>query len=401
MLRYMQGMWDSFFPTEPVFPLQIVGSSDEAVVESKEDLEKALQNHFYLFTYREGFEPISAVTRLIETDQGWGCLLRTTQMLLAHFLAVYGHPADRKLSFFFDHSDESAPFSIHNMIRRVWNKRAFKTEYWSPSQGCEAIKQTMHDAVSTHQLETRISVITSCNGCIYSDEVQRAFKEGAEVVLVLASVRVSAASYLTQESYLQIEKLMEQPQCLGVVGGIPGRSYYFFAHNQTQVFYFDPHQHTHPALTNSGPASVSTVTPSLRDVRCVHWSRVDTSLFVAFAVRTREEWVRLESQIPTKFLHVEAQRTRRDFEQLVRARQERRTFGEATFISPLQASSHASGPSMHGAAGGVQLSSYSPPAQRRTLKIKKDKDDLGDAAARDGADDKEHSVDSESWEFLD
>jgi cysteine protease ATG4 len=401
MLRYMQGMWDSFFPTELVFPLQIIGSSDATVIESKEDLEKALHRQFYLFTYREGFEPIAAVTRLVETDQGWGCLLRTTQMLLAHFLAVYGHPVDRKLSLFYDHSDESAPFSIHNMIRRVWDKRAFKTEYWSPSQGCEAIKQTMHDAIKTQQLETHISVVTSSNGCVYADEVRRAFKEGAEVVLVLASVRVSAATYLNQESYLQIEKLMVQPQCLGVVGGIPGRSYYFFAHNQTHVFYFDPHQRTYPALLNDSAASLSTVMPSLRDVRCVHWSRVDTSLFVAFAVRSREEWVTLESQISTKFLHVEKQRTRRDFEQLVRTRQERRTFGEATFISPLQAKCSSSGPSTNGAACGVPLASTAPPMKRRTLRIRKGMDGSEEVEVRDGDDgEAEHSTDSESWEYL-
>lgn len=389
----MQGMWDSFFPTEPVFPLQIVGSSDGVVVESKEELEKALHERFYLFTYREGFEPIAAVTRRIETDQGWGCLLRTTQMLLSHFLAVYGHPSDRKLSLFFDRSDESAPFSIHNMIRRVWDRRAFKTEYWSPSQGCEAIKQTMHDATHTKQLETRVSVVTSCNGCIYADEVQRAFKEGAEVVLVLASVRVSAAPYLTQETYLQMEKLMEQPQCLGVVGGIPGRSYYFFAHNQTQVFYFDPHQHIHPALVNESAAALATVVPTLRDVRCVHWSRVDTSLFVAFAARSREEWGRLEKQLETKFLHVEAQRTRRDFEQLVRVRQERRTFGEATFISPLQASSGVAG-------NGGPLSQSAPPQRRRTLRITKGKGGGSEVEVHEGGDGREHSTDSESWEYL-
>lgn len=389
MMRYMQGMWDSFFPTEPLFPLQIVGSSDGAVIESKEELEKALLNQFYLFTYRDAFEPIAAVTRPIDTDQGWGCLLRTSQMLLAHFLAVYGRPADRRLALFFDHSAETAPFSLHNMIRRVWDRRAFRTEYWSPSQGCEAIKQTMRDAVKTRQLETKVAVVTSSNASIYAGEVHRGFKDGAEVVLILASVRVSAASHLNQESYLHIEKLMEQPQCLGVVGGIPGRSYYFFAHNQTQVFYFDPHQHIHPALRDESAASMATVTPSLRDVRCVHWSRVDTSLFLAFAVRSRAEWAALEGRLSTKFLHVEAQRTRRDFEQLVRTRQERRTFGESTFISPLQAGGGDGGPSPNGAAGGVPLSSTAPPPQRRTLRIAKEGDGARDPPS-----------DSESWEYL-
>lgn len=393
MMRYMQGMWDSFFPTEPLFPLQIVGSSDGAVVESKEDLETALHNKFHLFTYRDAFEPIAAVSRPIDTDQGWGCLLRTSQMLLAHFLAVYGHPADRKLSLFYDHSAETAPFSLHNMIRRVWDRRAFRAEYWSPSQGCEAIKQTMRDAVKTRQLETRVSVVTSSNASIYADEVHRSFKEGAEVVLILASVRVSAATHLNQESYLQIEKLMEQPQCLGVVGGIPGRSYYFFAHNQTQVFYFDPHQHTYPALLDDAGAALASVTPSLRDVRCVHWSRVDTSLFLAFAVRSRAEWAALEGHLSTKFLHVEAQRTRRDFEQLVRTRQERRTFGEATFISPLQASCESGGPSTNGAAGGIPLASNAPPPKRRTLRLAKDGE-----GRRAGAG--EPVSDSESWEYL-
>ncbi|KAG5497795.1 hypothetical protein GH5_02585 [Leishmania sp. Ghana 2012 LV757] len=394
MLRYVQDLWSAFFPMEAVFPLQVVGRPG-AAVESREELEKALSDTFLIFTYRDGFEAIPAVTRLIETDQGWGCLLRTSQMLLAHFLWVHGRPADRKLSLFFDHSAETAPFSIHNMIRSVWNRRAFKAEYWSPSQGCEAIKRTMQDAMKTEQLQTRVTVVTSTNGCVYADEVQHTFKEGAEVVLVLASVRVSAAAQLTQESYLQIEKLMEQPQCLGVVGGVPGRSYYFFAHNQTQLFYLDPHQRTTAALLSEGPSSTVSVTPSVADVRCVHWSRVDTSLFLAFAVTTRDEWAALEVHLSNRFLHVESQLTRRDCDQLVRPRQ---ACADGTFASPLRAGGS-------GGMGGVPSSTAAPLANRRTLRVSRERRKNGEAGTATAATSEgnacEDELDTDSWEYLD
>ncbi|GET90611.1 Aut2/APG4/ATG4 cysteine peptidase, putative [Leishmania tarentolae] len=394
MLRYMQDLWSAFFPTEAVFPLQVVGRSG-AAVESREDLEKALKDTFLIFTYRDSFEAIPAVTRLIETDQGWGCLLRTSQMLLAHFLWVHSRPADRKLSLFFDHSAETAPFSIHNMIRSVWNQRAFRAEYWSPSQGCEAIKRTIQTAVKTEQLQTRVMVVTSTNGCIYADEVQHTFKQGAEVVLVLASVRVSAAAQLTQESYLQIEKLMEQPQCLGVVGGVPGRSYYFFAHNQTQLFYLDPHQRTAPALLGEGPAAAVSVTPSVADVRCVHWSRVDTSLFLAFAVTTRDEWAALEGHLSNRFMHVESQRMQRDCNQLGCVRAERT---DGTFVSPLYAGDSCR-------MGDTPVSEMAPLGHRRTLRIPRKAFKQGEAgtavAATARRNDSETELDTDSWEYLD
>ncbi|KAG5498538.1 hypothetical protein JKF63_02824 [Porcisia hertigi] len=384
MFRYIQDLWCAFFPTEAVFPLQVVGRSG-AAVESREELEKALLDAFLIFTYRDGFEAIPAVTRLVETDQGWGCLLRTSQMLLAHFLWVYAPSADRRISLFFDHCGETAPFSIHNMIRRVWNQRAFKAEYWSPSQGCEAIKRTMQDAVEMGQLRTRVAVVTSTNACIYADDVQRTFKEGAEVVLVLASVRVSAAAQLTQESYLQIEKLMEQPQCLGFVGGVPGRSYYFFAHNQTQLFYLDPHQRTTAALLSEGESEVMSVTPSLADVHCVHWSRVDTSMYLAFAVTSREEWAALEMHLSNRFLHIESKRTRRT---------------DGAFVSPLQEGSKRR------SDGGPPLEVASLP-HRRTLRLPREgkkQEGAGTAFAATkvrGEGDVEVVTETDSWEYLD
>lgn len=335
MLRYMQGVWDSFFPTVPVYPLQVVGCSDH-VVESAAELEAQLKNRFLLFTYRAGFEGIASVTSAITSDQGWGCLLRTSQMLLAHFLWVYSAPEDRKLSFFFDSSSDTAPFSIHSMIRHVWNRRAFKAEYWSPSQGCEALRSTMTAAVAAKMVQTRVAVVTSSNSCIYSSEVFAALRGGAQVVLVLAAVRVSAVPQLTQESYLQLEGLLQLPQCLGMVGGVPGRSYYFFAHNQTQLFYLDPHQQVLPALTSGSSGAYETVQPTLADVRCVHWSRVDTSLFVAFAITGSVEWRQMQKKLCTKFLHVEDQRVHPTYLTTQRRRRPPRVKAPMDFISPLQ-----------------------------------------------------------------
>lgn len=330
MLRYMQTVISSFFPLEPVFPVQIAGMPDQPI-ENVEQLEAHLQSSYYLFTYRDSFEPIQAVTSAVYSDQGWGCLVRTSQMLLAHFLLRYGREEDRHLRLFFDSSSDTAPFSVHNMVRSVWDRKAFRAEYWSPSQGCEALRRTVERAVSAGTIATQVQVVCSTSGCLFAEDVVHAIRSGTEVVLIVTPVRVSAAQQLTQETYLALERLMEQPACLGMVGGIPGRSYYFFAHNQTQLLYLDPHCLVQPALVSDSPDKTGVVKPMKDSVHCVDWSHVDTSLFLAFAVRGMEEWGELRQHLPAKFLHVEERRSMSDYTsqpQYVRA-------PKKAYISPL------------------------------------------------------------------
>ncbi|CCW60920.1 unnamed protein product [Phytomonas sp. EM1] len=305
MLRHIDTLWDAFFPQQLCYPLQLIGDADHPITTPKE-LEMELQKQYNIFTYRSDFEGISTNTGfVVHSDQGWGCLLRTSQMLLAHFLHRYGRPSDFSLRLFVDESTDAAPFSIHNMIKSVWDDKTFCAEYWSPSQACETVRKTMENAVKGGALGTKFSVVCSSNGCLFSEDVEQPLRGDTEVVLLLTPVRVSAVSRLTQETYLELENLMCQPECLGVVGGVPGRSYYFFGHNQTQMAYLDPHQRVQPALTSL--SSASTV-PTLADARSVHWSRVDTSLFLAFAVRDAAEWSHLKGKLSTKFLRIEAPR---------------------------------------------------------------------------------------------
>lgn len=304
MWRYLETLWDSFCPHTPVYPLQLSGSSPDDLIRTAEELAVRLRL-YRLFSYRFNFEPISTTTAPVTSDRGWGCLLRTTQMMLSHFLLSYGCEEDRHLRLFLDKSGPDSPFSVHNMIRQTWDRKTFRAEYWSPSQGCEAVSRCVSAAVRDGTLKTRVSVVTSTYGSLYSEDVKCALRSGARVVLILTPVRVSPSRELGQETYLQIEGLLSLPASLGMVGGIPGRSYYFIGHSQMQLLFLDPHQRIQPALVSDSSGKTGVVVPSLEDVRCVHWSRVDTSLYLAFAVRSMKEWAELRALLPTKFLCVE------------------------------------------------------------------------------------------------
>ncbi|OQR68757.1 cysteine protease ATG4D-like [Tropilaelaps mercedesae] len=135
---------NDFNGNEPVYLLgQAYGSRDDP---------SSFRNFFsdfttrIWFTYRQDFTPISETGH--QSDSGWGCMLRTAQMLLAQAFMLHllgrdwrwsaqrstgiiedEHGVHRKIiSWFGDDADaREAPFGIHSLVRaagRISKKRA-------------------------------------------------------------------------------------------------------------------------------------------------------------------------------------------------------------------------------------------------------------------------------------
>ncbi|KAF7310342.1 hypothetical protein MIND_00408300 [Mycena indigotica] len=217
------------------------------------------------------------------SDTGWGCMLRTTQSLLATAIGRVGAPPllpcpptpfppnspaahaahARLLSWFAD--SPMAPFSVHRMA--LAGKKAGKDVgmWFGPSAAGVALR-TLVDAFPGCGL----GVAVGQDGTIYASDVlaaARAPPAGGPVlrssasgssrggsgkgkwdrpVLVLLGLRLGLDG-VNPVYHETIKALFTFPQSVGIAGGRPSSSYYFVGVQGDGLFYLDPH-HTRPTV---------------------------------------------------------------------------------------------------------------------------------------------------------
>ncbi|KAK5581395.1 hypothetical protein RB653_001427 [Dictyostelium firmibasis] len=129
------------------------------------------------FTYRQGFPCID--NTMYDNDCGWGCMLRSGQMLLSNVLLHNVLGNDWKGSSSTTHTDvynniismfldkPSAPFSIHNIAMEGQNLGKNIGEWFAPS----IISQAIKILVSRNYEQCKISVFISEDGSLYIDQL--------------------------------------------------------------------------------------------------------------------------------------------------------------------------------------------------------------------------------------
>jgi cysteine protease ATG4 len=211
-------------------------------------------------SYRKNFPPI--VGTHFSTDAGWGCMLRTGQMMLARTILVLLYGADWRLSDvdvsspyspyrrvvrWFTDEPNDAPFSIHQLLAVQRSARAHAgVEQMKLSAGSwftpTEVSCILRDVVALHQAEVEgLFVHVARDGELN----RRTLLATADLAvwrpaLVLIPVRLGVESL--HESYLApLRKLFQMPQSLGVFGGRPRQSFYFVGIQGDDVLYLDPH----------------------------------------------------------------------------------------------------------------------------------------------------------------
>ena len=297
----LRDWWDRTNVPPLQYPVQVFGVKPE----NKAALDAAL-SELYVWTYREAFAPLPRSS--LCSDKGWGCLIRTGQMLLARALQKHGAFVPAMFRDVAD--DDAAPFSIHAFVRAVADpKKAFTDKFWSPSQCCEAIRAT----VARAPLEKRLSVYKADCGCIYEDEVMFQLKQSP--LFILAPVLTSTAKTITQQVFVILDLLLRLPNVVGVVGGTPKRSYFVVGASGQRLLYLDPHVRTQPAFVDA--KSIGMHHETADTLQSTEWKRLDPSLLIGFYVADAEDFARMTKELrqmtlgldaECNFIHVEASR---------------------------------------------------------------------------------------------
>lgn len=263
-------------------------------------------------TYRKHFSQLANSN--LTSDGGWGCMLRTGQMLLANAILVHmlkeGWRQSQRntcyeknyiyrmiVRFFNDESSDYSPFSLHELVR-IGETIGKKVGDW---YGPSTVSYTLRNAVngtSHPTLETfRIYVARDCT--IYKEDVMRICTKCKNCtnpscqdkfwrsLLIMVPMRLGADS-LNQIYTPCIESMLAHDMCVGIIGGRPKHSLYFVGFQGHKLIHLDPH-YLQEKVDMSGNDFL------VDSFRCLYpkkmkFYRMDPSCAVGFYCRTKEDF---------------------------------------------------------------------------------------------------------------
>uniref|UniRef100_A0A8R1I5Y9 Cysteine protease n=1 Tax=Caenorhabditis japonica TaxID=281687 RepID=A0A8R1I5Y9_CAEJA len=217
-------------------------------------------------TYRTDFPPL--LDSDTTTDCGWGCMIRTTQMMTAHAIMLnrFGREwrfVRRKRSHVaigntdiveFDRDKlqelmilklfedkETAPLGIHKMVEIASRGEKGKMavgSWYSPSEAVFIMKKALSLSVSPLTGDT--AMLLSIDGHVHIRDIEIETKNWMKTLILVVVVRLGAAEL--NPIYLpHLKFLFSKESCLGVTGGRPDHSSWFVGYYGDQVIYLDPH----------------------------------------------------------------------------------------------------------------------------------------------------------------
>ena len=277
-------------------------------------------------TYRKDFAPIGNYT----FDTGWGCMLRTAQMMLceallrveapSHGAMARGPDRARVLDAFVD--EPGKPFSIHSLVGRGVNFNKMPGAWYEPTLALLVVRDLLE-----RQSLFSLRAVVARDGALDASLVTKALASGTVAaaaaaatttttsattsedpllrprhvdrsVLILVPVRLGLASF--NPAYVApLVAAARFPQCVGFVGGRPSQSLYFVGSQvptsaatttPPKFIFLDPH--------TVFPAAHSAADFLRCDVpRTVAVADLDTSLELGFVVSSLAEFGDLRERV--------------------------------------------------------------------------------------------------------
>lgn len=328
-------------------PVTMLGQSYLLSNKAKRDCFRRAFSSVLWLTYRRGFPRLGGSS--LSSDSGWGCMLRSAQMLLAQGLVLHLKPSDqdslgsldlpqpspdspsntssssssssggqagvgdlqhgesepsqRKLvSWFGDRP--GTPYGLHQLVElgQAAGKKA--GDWYGPSIVAHILRKAV---AASADVVPDLAVYVAQDGTVYKGDVLRLCEghvsedsNGAvpgpvcRGVLILVPVRLGSDAL--NPSYIScVKNLLGLPWCIGIMGGIPRHSLYFVGYQDEKLLYLDPHY---------CQSTVDTTQPCfpLKSFHCrspkkMSFSRMDPSCTIGFYAKGWEKFELLCSDV--------------------------------------------------------------------------------------------------------
>jgi len=275
-------------------------------------------NSRFWFTYRKGYQRLNGSS--LSSDTGWGCMLRTAQMMIAQGLVMHflnrnwrWRPNNHNLNeaelhrkiikWFLDEPSRKSPFGLHTLVEFGENYNCKPGNWYGPGtvayimqHACDLSKSTIPDLKGLHIYVTQ-------DGTVYSQDVLEILEPTKNAdgsvsqpsVILLIPVRLGAASFNT-EYMTAVQTMFTLPQSIGVIGGKPKHSLYFVGYQDENLLYLDPHYcqpaHTRASFTNKCIHTYHNDAP-----RKVSIKKVDPSCCLGFYCRDKNDYENFVSEV--------------------------------------------------------------------------------------------------------
>ncbi|KAJ3327410.1 Cysteine protease atg4b [Blyttiomyces sp. JEL0837] len=251
-------------------------------------------------TYRHGYPAIKPSS--YTADIGWGCMLRSGQMLLANTLLIHSLGRDWRLkktesrqswdqyvkviSWFFD--SNTSPYSIHRiaLLGKQFDKEI--GEWFGPSTISQVLK-VLHD----NNPDTSMSMYVAVDGVIFMEDVKTVCKitdangkQRWNAVLILIPIRLGLDS-LNSVYFEKLKACFDLPHCMGIAGGRPNSSLFFLGYEGNNLIYLDPH-YMRPVVESKDTSSYvpeDLASYHCPDVRLASIESIDPSMVIGFYCR--------------------------------------------------------------------------------------------------------------------
>ena len=246
---------------------------EEAIQELTESFAEDMASRLWV-TYRRGFPPMGP--SLLTTDAGWGCTIRSGQMMLANCLLVHHLGRDWRrgkgdggktgkndfernvVSLFLDLTAPKHYLSLHSIVREGHACGIVPGHWVGPYVLCQTFKQIMDNnkdcpialylvaeagGIPTLYKSRGLAQGQGGSGRDGEAEAEEGDGDGQawKPLLILIPVTLGVTSSINPCYVPQILTVLSMPQSLGIVGGKPGSSVYVVGRQAERILYLDPH----------------------------------------------------------------------------------------------------------------------------------------------------------------
>jgi cysteine protease ATG4 len=210
--------------------------------------------------YRHNFEKIGWFT----DDVGWGCTLRSLQMLIGNVLLrkCNIHPS----KYVVDKMER--PLSIHNLITYGQSYGLREGEWFYPSIACRCLRDIWKEST----LKTMFKVV------IYGEDIKEVPNASYPMLMILP---VKLGIDKMDEKYqCMLVDMLKESCSMGIIGGSGTSSYYYVGVDSGgKIYYLDPHE-----LRKSNDMDYT-----VKKVHQTPFASNNPSIALAFFITTEEE----------------------------------------------------------------------------------------------------------------
>jgi cysteine protease ATG4 len=243
---------------------------------NKEDKNTKI-NQIYYFPYRYNF-PVPLANNATN-DIGWGCMVRTGQMMLCETFKKIENMKDTVKcipELFLD--IPSAPFSIHNITTYGAKYNIPVGEQFPDTE----LSLTLQDLLNNSIINNYINIVAVRERIIYKDQVNAILNNNKQCLLLIPVML--GLENINEIYYSQINKLLQHDTSVGFIGGIQKKSLYLTGIQETKLEYLDPH------MIKSALINIKNDNQTTKIIGEIELLNLNSSMMLCFLIKSKDQF---------------------------------------------------------------------------------------------------------------